>query len=179
MVEDHSPSKFVEEAQRSYRAGDYTGAAEAYAAAARSYAGQDPLAAAEMRSNQSVALLQVDAYREALQALEGVVEAFAEAEDTQRRAVALSNRAAALEGIGRLEEAEAAYREAAELFEETGDTEKEQQAMQALSAAQLRSRRPMGALTSMIVSLDRVENPGLLQRWLKKFLEIPLRILNR
>jgi len=179
MSQDQSPSKFVQEARRSYRADDYAGAAEAYAAAARAYNGQDPLAAAEMRSNQSVALLQMDAYREALHSLEGVAQVFAEAGDSQRQAVALSNRAAALDGAGRVEEAVAVYRKASEMFEEMGDTEKQQQVMQALSAAQLRSRQPMGALASMIISLDRVENPSLLQRGLKKFLKIPLRLLKR
>lgn len=180
MDQKTTPHHKAEDAKDLYRAGEYARAAEAFGAAARAYTGEgDERNAAEMRSNQSVALLQLEEYDRALGAIRSVGEVFAEAGDTRRLAVALSNQAAALEGAGRVEAAAGKYREAADLFEEIGDREKGQQVMQALSALELKSRRPMGAMASMLVGLEQVENPTLFQRVLKKILNIPFRLMDR
>lgn len=180
MMMASDPGETAEKAQRLYRAGKYAEAADAYGTAAQAWAaGGDELQAAEMHSNQSVALLQLEDYQGALEAARGTDAVFAGAGDVSRQGIALSNQASALAGLGQRQKALKKYRQAADLFETQGDRQKYSQVMKELSSLQLQSRKPMGALASMLVSLEQEENPSPLQRALKKFLEIPFKLLNR
>lgn len=174
MVLDAIPDRKVEEGKRHYRAGEYTAAAAAYAHAAGAYERDgEHCKAAEMRSNQSVALLQAGDVGQAWEVVQGVDQLFAVMGEPEKQAITLSNQAAVLEELGRRREAAERYRQAAALFQELGDGEKRRQVMQALSALQLKSRDAMGAFASMVDGLESVENPTLLQRLLKKILKIP------
>jgi tetratricopeptide (TPR) repeat protein len=75
--------------------------------------GKDELNAAEMKNNESVALLQAGKAKEALQATDGTEEVFQKAGDIKRQGIAVSNRAAALEGLKKWKEALAEYDRAA------------------------------------------------------------------
>jgi len=126
-----------------------------------------------MRSNQSVALLQARDVESAWEVVRGIDQIFAEEGDIQRQAVTLSNQAAVLEGLGRRTEAAERYRRAGDLFAECGEGEKRRQVMQALSALQLKSWKPLSALSSMAHGLEGLRKPTFFQRILKKILKIP------
>jgi len=92
---------FAEKGKQEYELGNYLAAADLFSQAAQVYASmQDELNAAEMKNNQSVALLQGGNAKEALQATEGTEDIFQKAGDTKRQGIAVSNRAAALEALG-------------------------------------------------------------------------------
>jgi hypothetical protein len=135
--------------------------------------------AAEMKNNQSVALLQSGDAQAALEAVAGTQDIFAAASDRHRQAMALGNRAAALDALDRYEEAEAAYLGSAELLRQAGEKELLADVMQSLSILQLRTGRQLQAVASMHSALEQVERPGLRQRMLKKLLDLPSKYLNR
>ena len=90
----------AEQGKKEYETGNYVAAADLFSQAAQAYTSvQDELNAAEMKNNESVALLQAGKAREALQATEGTEEIFQKANDIKRQGIAISNRAAALEGL--------------------------------------------------------------------------------
>ena len=115
------PIMLAEQGKKEYEQENYLAAADQFAQAAQAYVLlKDELNAAEMKNNQSVALLQAGKAKEALQATEGTEEIFRNAGDIKRQGIAVSNRAAALEGLKNWKEALAEYDRAASLFEEIG-----------------------------------------------------------
>src|SRR5215212_6551707 len=114
-----NPTALADKAKQEYGKGNYLGAADLFLQAAQAYmSAQDELNAAEMKNNQSVALLQAGKAREAFQATDGTEDIFQKAGDVKRQGVAVSNRAAALEGLRNWKEALTEYDRAAALFEE-------------------------------------------------------------
>jgi tetratricopeptide (TPR) repeat protein len=94
------PTVLAEQGKQEYEQENYLAAAERFSQAAQAYAlMNDERNAAEMKNNQSVALLQAGKAKEALQATEGTEEIFQKAGDVKRQGIAVSNRAAALEGM--------------------------------------------------------------------------------
>ena len=94
----------AEKGKQEYELGNYLAAANLFSQAAQAHASvQDELNAAEMKNNQSVALLQGGKAKEALQATEGTEDIFQKAGDIKRQGIAVSNRAAALEGLKKME----------------------------------------------------------------------------
>ncbi len=180
MSEILTPQQLASEGQRAYQAGDYLAAAGHFEAAQEGYrlAG-DPLRAAEMANDCSVASLRAGQARAALQAVEGTPPLFETAGDTRRQALALGNRAAALEALGRKEEALADYAQSAELLKQIGENDLRLHVMQALSALQLRSGRQLQAVATMQAGLNSLERPSPRQRLLKKLLDLPFKIMNR
>lgn len=165
----------VEKGKKEYELGAYLAAADLFAQAAQGYAStQDELNAAEMKNNQSVALLQAGKAKEALQATEGTEDVFQKAGDVKRRGIAVSNRAAALEGLKKWNEALQEYDRAALLFEEVG--EGDMHSMVRKTAANLNLKRGHIADSQMDVydSLRLVEKPSLTQRIMKFFMRIGL-----
>lgn len=119
-----------------------------------------------MANSLSVALLQAGRPQEALQAVQGTVEVFAELGDQQREAMATGNLAAALEACGELPSAETHYRQAADLFRKFGDEEAERHTLAALSQLQLRQRRPLEAAATMGAARADRSLRGRLLSWL-------------
>lgn len=152
----------------------YGPAASAFQAAAEAYeqAG-DPQMAAEMRNNQSVALLKAGEPEGALAACEGTEAVFAEAEDHYRQALALGNQAAALQEMKSYEEAESRYRQSAEILDSLGEHELRADVMRSISEIQLRTGRQLAAVASMHAGLEGVKKPTFKQRLVKKLLEMP------
>jgi tetratricopeptide (TPR) repeat protein len=180
MADVLNPEQIAAEAQAAYKAGDYAEAAKSYQAAEESYRlVGDLLSAAEAANNCCVSLLQAGRAKDAFEAVKGTVEIFEEASDLRRQAMALGNQAAALEAGKRLEDALSDYQKAADLFKQIGENELYTSTMQALSALQLRTGRQLEALATMKAGVDKIERPGLKNRFLKKILEIPFRLLNR
>lgn len=163
----------AEKSKKEYENGNYLAAADLFSQAAQAYASaQDALNAAEMKNNESVALLQAGKAKEALQSTEGTEEIFQKAGDIKRQGIAVSNRAAALEGLKRWSEALAEYDRAASLFEQAG--EGDMHSMVRKTAANLHLKRGHITDSQMDVydSLRLVEKPSLAQRIMKFFMRI-------
>ena len=163
----------AEKGKLEYEQGNYGAAANLYSQAAQAYAtAQDELSAAEMKNNQSVALLQAGKVTEALQATEGTEEIFANAGDLRRQGIAVGNRAAALEGLKKWKEALAEYDRAAALLEQAGAGD--MHSMVRKAAANLNLKRGHLADSQMDVydSLRLVEKPTLTQRIMKFLIRI-------
>ena len=81
-MEQLNPVTFAEQGKKEYGQGNYAVAADLFRQAAQGYASmQDELNAAEMKNNQSVALLQAGKAKEALQATDGTETTFQKAND--------------------------------------------------------------------------------------------------
>lgn len=165
------------EGKSAYQQGDYRKAAELFQIAADGFSvAGDPLTAAEMANNRSVALLQGGEAAIALQAVEGTIQIFANAGDKRRQAMALGNQAAALNKLNRVDEAISDYQQAADIFKEIGEHDLRAPVLQALSVLQLRSGSQLQSLASMTAGLNEYEQPKPRQRFLKRLLNIPLKI---
>ena len=163
----------AEKGKQEYELGNYLAAADLFSQAAQEHASvQDELNAAEMKNNQSVALLQGGKAEEALQATEGTEDVFQQAGDIKRQGIAVSNRAAALEGLKKWSEALSEYDRAASLFEQVG--EGDMHSMVRKTAANLHLKRGNITDSQMDVydSLRLVEKPTLAQRIMKFFIRI-------
>ncbi|MDZ7843622.1 MAG: hypothetical protein U5K99_02295 [Anaerolineales bacterium] len=180
MNAPQTPREWIAAGKKAYAAGDYAAAAEAYAGAAEALreGGQD-LDAAEMENNRAVSLLQINRAEGAREAVRGTAEIFAAAGDLKRQAIALANTAAAEEGLGEKERALELYRRSADLLAELGEDQLRAEVMKSISSLQLRDRDALGALFSMRRGLAEVENPTLVQRLLKRLLELPAKFLPR
>src|SRR5262245_34848754 len=105
----------ADQAKQEYEKGSYLVAADLFLQSAQAYGNmQDQLNAAEMKNNQSVALLQAGKAEAALHATDGTEEIFLKAGDLKRQGIAVANRAAALEGLNKVNEAVAEYNRAAD-----------------------------------------------------------------
>ena len=174
---DHpNPITFAEKGKIEYENGNYNAAADLFSQAAQAYtAVQDELNAAEMRNNQSVALLQAGKAKDALQATEGTEEIFENAGDIRRQGVAVGNRAAALEGLKKWSEALAEYDRAASLFEQAGAGDMHSVVRKAAANLNLKRGRFTDSQLDVYDSLRLVEKPTLTQRIMKFLIRIGVR----
>ncbi len=101
-----TPQQLAEEGTGAFQKGQFESAANSFALAAEGYnsAGK-PLDAAEMKNNQSVALLKGRNAQGAFDAVSGTESVFQTAGDIRRQGFAAGNEASALEALGRLDEA--------------------------------------------------------------------------
>ena len=125
---------------------------------------------AEMKNNQSVALLRNKQAQAALEAAQGTDEVFAEAGDTRRQGMALANQASALEALKRFKEAIDFYTRAGEALEKAGEMDLRLEVMQLLSALYLRRFKLFDAIIALQSGLAAVKNPTPKQRFMKKLL---------
>lgn len=170
-----NPLTLVEQAKQEYGQENYLAAAERFSQAAQAYAVlKDQLNAAEMKNNQSVALLQAGKAKEALQATDGTEEIFQKAGDIKRQGIAVSNRAAALEGMRKWKEALAEYDRAATLFEQVGEGDMHSIVRKAAANLNLKHGRITDSQMDVFDSLRLVEKPSLTQRLMKFLMRIGL-----
>jgi tetratricopeptide (TPR) repeat protein len=163
-----NPITLAEQGKKEYEQENYLAAADRFAQAAQAYAlKKDELNAAEMKNNQSVALLQAGKAKEALQATEGTEEIFQKTGDIKRQGIAVSNRAAALEGLKQWKEALAEYDRAASLFEGIGEGDMHSTVRKAAANLNLKRGRLTDSQMDVFDSLRLVEKPTLLQRIMK------------
>jgi len=174
------PQLQEQEGKQLYTAGKYKGAASAFSQAGILYQeqGQD-LQAAEMRNNQSVALLKAKLPQEALAAVQGTAAVFEKEGDQLKQAMAFANEATALKDLGQDSKAIEKYNLAADLFAELNESEMHLQVRQSISSLKLKSRNLIGAFFSMQEGLEQVEKPTLRQRLFIKLLKIPQKLLNK
>jgi tetratricopeptide (TPR) repeat protein len=179
-MKQDSFSTLHKRAQESYRAGRFPEAAGLFEQLARHYSQEgDGLNAAEMANNRSVALLQSGDAQGALEAAEGTDQVFAQAGDARRQALALGNQAAALEGLQRLDEALGRYWQSADLLKQVGDVESRAVVLKNISTLQLRTGHQLEALASMDAALGGQKKLSAQERFLKKLLDVPMRMLKR
>jgi tetratricopeptide (TPR) repeat protein len=168
----------VEKAHESYQAGKYFQAAELFSSAAEVYSAQsDPLNAAEMMNNRSVALLKAGDAAGALAATEGTDTIFATANDARRQAMALGNQAAACEALGGVRRAILLYQRSSELLKDTGERELRTYVLGSLSALQLKNGDQLQSLATMHIALETKPKLSLKERLLKKLIQAPFKTL--
>lgn len=170
-----NPITLAEQGKQQYGQENYLAAADLFSQAAQAYvSAQDNVNAAEMKNNQSVALLQAGKAKEALQATEGTEQIFQNAGDIKRQGIAVSNRAAALEGMKKWSEALAEYDRAAALFEQIGEGDMHSVVRKAAANINLKRGRLTDSQMDVYDSLRLVEKPTLTQRFMKFLIRIGL-----
>jgi tetratricopeptide (TPR) repeat protein len=170
-----NPITLADQGKKDYEQENYLAAADQFSQAAQAYALlKDQLSSAEMKNNQSVALLQAGKAKEALQATDGTEEVFKQAGDIKRQGVAVSNRAAALEGMKKWKEALAEYDRAALLFEQIGEGDMHSIVRKAAANLNLKHGRITDSQMDVFDSLRLVEKPTLTQRLMKFLMRIGL-----
>ncbi len=171
MANKFSPQEIADQAKRTYQAGDYPAAIQAFVEAASAYADAgDASMYAEMKNNQSVTLLRDKQAQAALEAAQGTEAVFAEAGDTRRQGMALANQASALEALKRFKEAIDFYTRAGDALETAGEIDLRLEVMQLLSALYLRRFKFFDAIITLQSGLGAVKNPTPKQRFMKKLL---------
>ena len=162
------PTTLAEQGKQEYGAGAYIAAADLFAKAAQAYSDvQDELNAAEMKNNQSVALLKAGKAEAALHATDGTEQIFQKAGDLKRQGVAIANRAAALEGLKKLSEAMDEYNRAADIFEKAGEGDMHSIVRKATAEIFLKRGYIGNTQLDVLDSLRLVEKPTVTQRILK------------
>ena len=170
-----NPITLAEQGKKEYEQENYLAAADLFLQAAQTYASaKDKLNAAEMKNNQSVALLQAGKAKEALQATDGTEEIFQKAGDIKRQGIAVSNRAAALEGLKKWNEALSEYDRAASLFEQIDEGDMHSVVRKAAANINLKRGRIVDSQMDVYDSLRLVEKPSLTQRFMKFLMRIGL-----
>jgi tetratricopeptide (TPR) repeat protein len=175
MSEEFSPQQLEKEGKAAYERADYILAAKAFAEAVAAYSAHgEPLMAAEMKNNQSVALLQSKQAQAALEIVAGTDAVFAAAGDLRRQGMALANQAAALEALHRRDEAIADSGTSVEILERAGAKDLRADVMRAVAGLQVRGGKMTDAVITMQSGLIGLEKPTLKQRILKKLLFLRL-----
>jgi len=170
-----NPTALADEGKQEYEKGNYLAAADLFLQAVQAYTTvPDELNAAEMKNNQSVALLQAGKAKEALQATDGTEDVFQKAGDLKRQGIAISNRAAALEGLKKWNEALAEYERAASLFEQIGEGDMHSIIRKATANINLKRGRITNSQMDIYDSLRLVKKPTLTQRFMKFLMRIGL-----
>jgi len=178
MSDELNQEIVLSKAKESYNAGDYLKAAHLYLVAETSLinAGEDARAGA-MANNASVSFLRAGENEKSLLVLDGYIDLFESLDEIRNLAFTLGNRAAALDASGRLDEATKDYQRAALLFTQIDENELFAITKQSLSALQIRSGNPLEALATMKSGLSATPPLGIKHRLLKRFLDIPFRLL--
>ncbi len=172
-MENNDPIQYVEQGKDEYAKGNHIAAADLFAQAAQAYTDiQDELNAAEMKNNQSVALLQAGKAEDALHATDGTEEIFKKAGDIKRQGIAVGNRAAALEGLKKYQDAIAEYERAASMLEQAGEGDMHSVVRKAAANLHLKHGHISAAQMDVYDSLRLVEKPNFTQRILKFFKRI-------
>jgi tetratricopeptide (TPR) repeat protein len=158
----------AEQGKQEYAKGAFVTAADLFSQAAQAYDNvQDELNAAEMKNNQSVALLKAGKAEDALHATDGTEEIFLKAGDLKRQGIAIANRAAALEGLKKLSEAMDEYNRAADIFEKAGEGDMHSIVRKATAELFLKRGYLGNTQLDVLDSLRLVEKPTVTQRILK------------
>jgi len=174
-VETINPLTLAEDGKTEYQKGNFRAAAGLFSQAAQAYAAaRDELNAAEMKNNESVALLQAGKAKDALDATAGTEEIFQKAGDIKRQGIAVGNRAAALEGMKKWQEALAEYDRAASLFERAGEGDMHSIVRKAAANLNLKRGRITDSQMDVYDSMRLVEKPTFTQRIMKFLMRMGL-----
>jgi tetratricopeptide (TPR) repeat protein len=168
MTNESELKKLSENGKQAFEAGEYESAAALFENAAQGYSSlNDLLNAAELKNNRSVALLKMGKAQEALEAVLGTQDVFAQAKDLKRQGMAVGNQAAALEALKRFDEAYAAYEQSAGIFAEAGEGDLRSMVLKSAAGIKLKRGKVADSAFKMIGSLEAKEKPSLFERILK------------
>ncbi len=169
--------KLAQQAVSAYRQKQFKQAAALFLRAADEYnVNYQPIIAAEMQNNRSVALLQAGENAEALLAVGSTDVLFAQAGDIKRQAMALGNKAAALEALGKLKEALDCYKQSAQLLETLSEDEMQSLVLKRISSLQLRSGKALASLANMDAALTIEKPKNMKEKLLKKLFSLTKRV---
>jgi tetratricopeptide (TPR) repeat protein len=172
--------QMVERSKIEFRNGEYKSAIQGFLDAHKYFLdSNDSLAAAEMANNLSVAYLQAGQKKKALEIVQGTDLIFEEAGDTLKQAMALGNLAAALEALKQYKPAEEAYQRSADLFGVCGEKEFQSTVLKSLSALHIRQGKQLESIFSMQQSLDNQPTLSLKEKFLKRILKLPFKLLGK
>lgn len=167
-----TPQQLSEEGKQAFQKGQHDSAANSFAAAAEGYAAAGKhVDSAEMKNNQSVALLKAGDTQGALDSVAGTESIFQAAGDIRRQGFAVGNEASALEALGRLDEAAQKYQQSADLLEQAGEDQMRAMVMESLSALQLKQGKAIDAAITMQSGVIGVKKPTLKQRIAKTLIK--------
>jgi tetratricopeptide (TPR) repeat protein len=165
----------AEQATQEYTKGEFAAAAGLFSQAAQAYGqAQDELNAAEMKNNQSVALLKAGKAKDALQATDGTEAIFLKAGDLKRQGIAVANRAAALDGLKKVNEALGEYNRAADIFEQAGEGDMHSMVRKATAELYLKRGYIGNSQMDILDSIRLAEKPTFAQRILKFLMRMGL-----
>lgn len=163
----------IQQANQAYQEGDFEKAAKFFGEAAEALTSQGAeIDSAEMRNNQSVALLQSGNPQGALDAVFGTEKIFAAKGDVRRQGLAAGNEASALDALNRYDEAIKRYRECADLLEKAGEDQMRATVLQSQSWLYIRRGKLFEALFAMNDGLRGVKQPTLKQKILRAILKL-------
>ena len=179
-MEIENIQEIIQNAKQAWEQEDYKRAITNFQAAQKYYQEQnDPLNAAEMANNLSVAFLQAGKKKQALEAVIGTAEVFAAHNDRKRQAMALGNHAAALEELKQFDNAISLYQQSAEIFKDLGEKEMASHVQKSIALIQVRKGNQLESLFAMQQSLDNIKKPTLWQRIYRWLLKIPFKLLGK
>jgi tetratricopeptide (TPR) repeat protein len=163
--------QLTDKAKKAYSTKKFKEASDLFGQAADQYTlNGDSLMAAEMKNNQSVALLQNGNAQASYDSVIGTDEVFAEQGDKKRQGMALANQASALESLKRKKEAIELYERSARLLADAGEIDLRADVMRSISAIQVGQGKFVDAVMSMQDGVIEVKEPSLKQRIMKKLL---------
>lgn len=177
---EENVSSLSEKAFAAYRKKDFASASQFFNECIRLLdEQQNTLAAAEMRNNLSVVLLELKKVPESLKMVEGTDLIFASAGDIKRQAMALGNIGTAQQALGLLPEALASFEQSAELFKQTDEKEMRSITLKKIADLQLKTGKQFQALASLDASYDQHEKKSLKERILQSFLGTLIKKITR
>jgi tetratricopeptide (TPR) repeat protein len=167
-----TPQQLADEGMKAFQHGQFESAANSFSAAAESFsAAGKTVDSAEMKNNQSVALLKAGNAQGAYDVVAGTEAVFQAAGDIRRQGFAVGNEASALEALGELDEAALKYQLSADLLDKAGEDQMRATVLESLSALQLRQGKTIDAAQSMQSGLAGVKKPTLKQRITKMLIK--------
>lgn len=166
------------EASSAYQQEQYNLAAQKFEALIREYSlAGNPLMAAEMANNRSVALLKAGDARAAYEAARDTDQVFAQAGDIRRQAIALGNQASALEVLKKYGQAAELYRQSADLLKQIGELDMRAVVLKSLSYLQFQHGSKFEAMATMNAALQSQTRLSFRDRVLKSLLNTLFRLL--
>lgn len=157
-------------ARNDFSAKRYTQAAEEYQHCAQLFAeAGDSLMEAEMRNNQSVALLMAGQPRQAYEAAQGTDQFFAAKGDLKRQAMALGNLAAALEDLKEYAQSFQAYEQADELLKTLDEKEMRSMLLKRKAFVQTKLGRNLEAASTYNASIETDPHPSVKGKLVNRF----------
>jgi len=175
-----SAAELQSTALNDYQKGRYAEAAEAFEQSAAAYRADGNRAlAAEMQSNQGVALRALKDYPRAAAILETAITELRALNDKQRLALALGNLGSVLLETNEFARAGEALNDALTLLDPQADKETRSEVLRVLGEVRLKQGRYIDSLVNYEAGLRDVKKPTPQQSWLLKLLQKPLKMLGR
>jgi tetratricopeptide (TPR) repeat protein len=161
-----------------YQKGSFAQAAGLFDQASQAYRAEgSPALAAEMQSNRGVALRGMKDYRQAATVLDEAVAELRRLNDTKRLGYALGNLGSVLLEANELPRAADVLNEAVTLLDPDADKQARSEVFRVLGEVRLKQGKYVDGMLNYEAGLRDEEKPNTQQKWLKKLLEKPLKMM--